>query len=119
MVLRNSPEYYIVNKERINANRRARYHKDKAEFYKKNRRSILKRRFGLTEIAYETMLKDQDYCCALCFKEDPQRNLSVDHDHITGQVRGLLCNKCNRALGLFSDNREILQRAVDYLGDKN
>lgn len=40
----------------------------------------------------------------------------VDHDHETGQVRGILCNRCNRAIGLLQERREILERAIAYLG---
>ena len=60
--------------------------------------------------------------CAVCRNPETTlgnngriKNLAVDHDHITGRVRGLLCNNCNRALGLLRDDREVLQRAIDYL----
>jgi hypothetical protein len=43
------------------------------------------------------------------------KRLGIDHDHTTGQVRGLLCDNCNPALGSFKDNIETLQKAIDYL----
>ena len=43
------------------------------------------------------------------------KRLGIDHDHTTGQVRGLLCDSCNPALGGFKDNIESLQKAIDYL----
>lgn len=41
--------------------------------------------------------------------------LGVDHDHTTGKIRGLLCNRCNRVLGLFRDNPDVIKRALDYV----
>ena len=68
------------------------------------------------------MLQRQDGKCAICghlpHGEDTYRlakNLAVDHDHITGRVRGLLCDKCNRGLGHFNDNVLLLQKAISYL----
>jgi len=62
-------------------------------------------KYGLTPIAYLNMLKAQDNKCALCEKQETRKNgllprpLSVDHDHVTGEVRALLCASCNTALG--------------------
>ena len=50
--------------------------------------------------------------CAICGSED---NLHIDHNHDTGEVRGVLCNCCNRGLGLFGDNSELLKAAIGYL----
>lgn len=62
-------------------------------------------------------LANQDYGCALCGKpEDPRKALCVDHDHLTGTVRGLLCSGCNRGLGLLGDDLESIHRVVAYLG---
>lgn len=79
--------------------------------------------YGITPEQYEAMLTAQDGKCAICGEGEPaahgrtgrQFRLSVDHDHSTGRVRGLLCQKCNRAIGLMGDNTETLRRALDYL----
>ncbi len=66
---------------------------------------------------YERMLVEQDHKCKICGVQDgltKHEKLCVDHDHDTGQVRGLLCNHCNRGLGLFGDNLQTLINAVEY-----
>ena len=81
-----------------------------------DRRSHLKRKFGLTPGDYDRMLEEQGGGCAICGAPPPPgRSLHVDHDHVTGEVRGLLCFKHNNALGDFDDDRELLHRALDYL----
>ena len=52
--------------------------------------------------------------CQICGQKD-RRELCVDHCHTTGAVRGLLCDNCNKALGLFKDNVDVLNKAIDYL----
>jgi len=80
------------------------------------RRAELKRLYGITLEDYVEMFDNQNGVCAICFQECKTKNsLSVDHDHITGKVRGLLCNACNRAIGMLGDNAENLRRAADYL----
>ena len=64
------------------------------------------------------MFKEQNGVCAICGSpevSDRNSNLCVDHDHETGKIRGLLCNKCNRGLGYFLDNPKILKNALKYL----
>jgi hypothetical protein len=80
----------------------------------------LRRRYNITEANYYEMLEKQDYKCATCKSSDPigyrgSDKFCVDHDHSTGEVRGLLCNHCNRALGLVRDNRQTLQNMLQYL----
>ena len=82
----------------------------------------LEREYGITIDEYNSLLKKQNYRCAICggegFLMDSSRHkikLVVDHDHKTGAVRGLLCHNCNRALGLFHDAEDNLLNAVDYL----
>lgn len=75
-------------------------------------------RYGITEEQYQQMLSDQDNVCAICVTNTPGRNhenFHVDHDHETGKIRGLLCDKCNRGLGYFNDNPDVLEEAVRYL----
>jgi len=76
-------------------------------------------KYGVTVQWYEDQLKLQDGCCAICLRPeraDGQAKLSVDHCHKTGQVRGLLCGPCNRAIGMLGDSAETLRRAANYLG---
>ena len=64
----------------------------------------------------------QDGCCAICgqAEKDLSRQLSLDHCHIRGHIRGLLCGQCNTLLGFAKDNVNILREAVDYLtGSRN
>jgi len=90
--------------------------KRRSEKTKETHRGIhLKASYGLSIQDYQTMLKDQNNACALCGRSEEYKALSVDHDHKTGKVRGLLCNKCNTALGFFQDNIETVSKALDYL----
>lgn len=62
------------------------------------------------------MVKSQDGLCAICNRVCKVLvKLSIDHDHATGKIRGLLCKSCNSALGLFEDNVDFLRSAIDYL----
>jgi len=85
-----------------------------------SKKSELKRLYGITFENYLQMFVDQGEVCAIC-KESCQtkKSLSVDHDHESGKVRGLLCNRCNRALGMFRDNPTILNRAAEYINTAN
>jgi hypothetical protein len=87
------------------------------------RRSKFKARYGMTVDEYDEMHERQQGLCAICGNSEPNvdrrtgepMRLSVDHDHETGRVRGLLCQKCNRALGLLDDDVDRLKWAIDYL----
>lgn len=71
--------------------------------------------YGLSLHEYERLWIAQDGRCAVCRELPGRRALAVDHNHQTGQVRGLLCGLCNRGLGAFRDNPEFLRRAASYL----
>jgi hypothetical protein len=78
----------------------------------------LKRRYGLTKETYNAILTAQHGVCKLCSGKQElgqSRNLYVDHDHVTGKIRGLLCGHCNAGLGQFKDNIETLKKAIEYL----
>jgi hypothetical protein len=71
--------------------------------------------YGLTEDEYLSLVKAQNNLCAICGKKDLNHVLCVDHDHETGQVRGLLCKNCNIGLGNFKDDIKIIHSAIAYL----
>lgn len=78
----------------------------------------LQKTYGITLDEYYQMLDEQDGTCAICDALPPtgrKKYLAVDHDHQTGKVRGLLCDNCNRAIGLLKDDAEVLNKASQYL----
>lgn len=78
--------------------------------------SLLRRKYGLTLERYEALLAAQKESCAICGKECPSgKALGVDHDHATGEIRGLLCSPCNIGLGSFRDDPQRLEVAIRYL----
>ena len=85
-------------------------------------RSHLKSRYGITLEEYEAMLTEQGGVCAICGLPENdryKRRLSVDHDHETGAIRGLLCHMCNTGLGKFTDSSELLTSAANYLIERS
>ncbi len=81
----------------------------------------LRKAFGISFADYKAMLLQQRGVCAICKKPETATfkgrltHLSVDHNHLTGQVRGLLCRDCNSALGFLQDDIDKLQCATNYL----
>lgn len=76
----------------------------------------LKRNYGITLAEYAALLEKQGGVCATCRSVCSVRaKLCVDHDHVTGKVRGLLCVKCNTGLGVFGDSVSIIESALAYL----
>ena len=126
-------QFNLKNKERISKRRKKHRleHRDemnaKARIYNQEHREELrqsrvkrkdkireynlKRKYNITDTQYNELLVRQNDSCAVCLKSETSKDksqnikpLSVDHDHITGKVRGLLCNNCNRGLGNFNDD---------------
>lgn len=75
----------------------------------------LMRRYGISVERYESMLEAQGGCCAICKKVQTGRRLFVDHDHATGAVRGILCQKCNSGIGMLGDTSNGVRSALAYL----
>jgi len=100
------------------AKQRAWQAKNPAKVAAIERRRVL-RRYGLTPAQYDEMLVKQGGGCAICggaaTRGGKSSLLSVDHDHKSGLVRGLLCSHCNFAIGLFADDPVLLGRAIEYL----
>lgn len=100
--------YYAANRDRLNEAAKVRSYG-----------VHLKKTYGITEAEYLSMLEAQGGRCAICGPNARQprhfKRLCVDHDHATGKVRGLLCDRCNRLLGMVGENFSILRSAAYYL----
>lgn len=70
--------------------------------------------YGLTVEQYVALLAETDGCCAVCGRTD---HLCVDHDHETGEIRGILCRRCNSALGLLGDDFHRICHLAAYLAE--
>lgn len=97
-----STDWYSVNKERS---------------YQTNRKNHLMKTYGITLEQYDELLEKQNQCCAVCLKHEKEfkMKLAVDHNHKTGEIRGLLCTNCNhRLIGRHTD-AERLRRMAAYI----
>jgi len=111
-----SQTYHKKHKEKLNKYNRD-YHKQHyVQTYWKHH---LKKYYNMTPDDYNKLFDNQRGCCAICGKHQSniERKLFVDHSHLTGQVRGLLCFNCNAMLGNAKDNPDFLISAVDYLNN--
>ena len=72
-------------------------------------------RYGIDPEQLANKYEKQDKCCAICGTEILLENSAIDHNHQTGEFRGILCKLCNRALGMFRDSTKVLLNAVEYL----
>ena len=115
--------YYLRNKEKIKAASKNRRTNDPHEYED----ARLRRVFGISIDDYNEMFYQQEGVCAICKRPEQQpwrkgrspKKLTVDHDHATGKVRGLLCQKCNSILGYAEDEPLRLIEAAHYLGRAN
>ena len=101
---------------------RKKWRKDNPQKYKEQkRRATLKREYNITKEEYDRLNDKQGGVCAICSGDNSGsikfQFLVVDHDHSSGFVRGLLCSKCNMALGGFRDDPNILYNAFEYLSN--
>lgn len=125
-------EYYEDNKNKIITYKNTWYnnHKDKtlkeqkkkynSLTYEQRRERGLRLNYNITIDDYNMMFESQKGCCAICgrHQSEEKKALHVDHDHETGKIRGLLCQKCNHGIGLFNDNPELLRKAAQFLEEK-
>ena len=74
-------------------------------------------KYGMTHEDWADLYEAQNGRCAICDETSPKRALSIDHDHETGAIRGLLCGLCNSMLGMAKDSPARLVRAIGYLRD--
>lgn len=97
--------YYLANREQW------RRHTERIKVLRLRQEKL----YGMPAAEQEAMLERQGGRCALCGDPPGRRRLSVDHDHATGLVRGMLCHRCNTALGNLKDSPELCERAAAYL----
>jgi len=125
-VLAREREYYHKNRDRELAHRKkyraehleeclARSAEYNLKHHKEQRDKALMKNYKITNEDYERMFAKQGGVCAICGSLPNGRDLSVDHDHTTGRIRGLLCINCNTALGHLKDSLIILEKMTDYL----
>ena len=113
--------YIAAHKEKVAEQHRAWNARNKEKVAAQMREAGLKWMYGITLTEYDDRLKGQSGVCKICGGVNPDgMRLSVDHDHKTGKVRGLLCSSCNSGLARFGDNIERLLKAAIYLeGDRD
>ena len=105
-------EYYLKNRDQF-----LKYGK---EYRTKNsRRTRLKHFYNMTVVEYDELYNAQGGKCAICgiHQSELKQSLCVDHNHITGEIRGLLCSNCNAGIGMLQDNSDIIEKALQYMKD--
>jgi hypothetical protein len=111
-VKRRVRQWRIDNAERYLETQRR--NKQTPEGRQRDRDGHLRRAHGITQADYEGMVEAQHGRCKICGRV-PRKSFHIDHDHVTGRIRGLLCSACNHALGLFAESPQRLQRAAEYV----
>lgn len=108
--------YSVSNRAKRNARLR-KWRKDNPLLAKKkDRRAALKTKYGITEDDYQRMVKNQKGRCMIC---DEKKKLFVDHSHVSGKIRGLLCQTCNTFLGWYENKADIIIQFQRYLDSYN
>lgn len=102
-------------RDRVKAYRKNLKDKSPEKLFLSNRKTKLKSTYGITLEDYDVLLRSQNSVCAICSKKEKTKLLAIDHNHTTGVIRGLLCSKCNTALGLVEENIDILTSMKLYL----
>ena len=107
--------HYAIHKEQIKKYQREYNSQAEKKLIRKN--AHLKYYYGITRSDYLELFRKQNGQCAICGVSHLEltKGLFVDHNHDTNVIRGLLCTKCNAALGSFDDDIQLLIKAMDYL----
>lgn len=120
-VKRKHSEYRKHNRKVVNERERRRWQnkseEEKQAANEKGRERRLQRVYGISTKQYSELLKKQNHRCAICEKhqDDEKQRFAVDHNHITGEIRGLLCYYCNhRVVGKHRDG-VLLRKIADYV----
>ena len=116
--LSRSGRWGVRNREKQHATLRRCVSRNPEYYARRHRTYCLKQNYNITDDDYNKMLKSQNGRCAICGTNKLTgrwKSFAIDHNHITGKVRGLLCNECNRGIGYLKDDYKLLQKAVNYL----
>jgi hypothetical protein len=116
--VRSRDGFAVWCKECSSANGKNWRNKNKEKCYEVSRKNQLMRNFRITEREYIELLVKQNGECAICGASSADAagsKLCVDHDHSTGEIRGLLCRRCNAGLGFFNDDKELVKEAASYM----
>lgn len=103
-----------ANRQRIALLARLRYQKNA----QKELDRIRLKKYGITGDEFRKILKYQNFKCPVCNRKIT-KNLSVDHNHLTGRIRGLICNNCNLAIGNADESSERLRALARYLNERS
>jgi hypothetical protein len=111
-------EYRKKNLEKLNSDNKKWREANKEQDALVMLKARLKRKYNLSIEEYESLIESQNNSCKVCgtpAKNNTKGKLYIDHCHTTNKVRGLLCMKCNSALGLLNDDKKLIQNLLDYL----
>lgn len=107
-------EWQKANPERVKETRRL--NNARPERRRKQRDTYYRRTFGISADDFDALLAEQGGGCAICCSvPDRAASLHLDHDHVSGELRGILCLSCNQGVGKFRDDPELLERAATYV----
>jgi len=121
---RYSRQWHLDNREKKNKyslqyyynHREKELKRMKQRYLYKGKKELFISKYGLTYKDWEGLWYTQDGRCAICDKFFAEKkDICIDHNHKTGEIRGLLCKRCNIGIGLFDDNHELLNNTVKYL----
>jgi hypothetical protein len=107
--------HYLANKKKHNQLAKLYYYKHAKRLAPLRRDWHLRTNYGITLADEKKLLKKQKGKCAICKTVKFGRHRSIDHDHNTGQIRGILCGRCNSGIGMFREDVTLLTEAVKYL----
>lgn len=120
-----SIEWQKSNPDKHRQNKKNYYARNRDNILSKidNRSRLLKQKYSMTIEEYDILLESQNGLCSICSQPETilhrrtglPISLAVDHCHTSGEIRGLLCRRCNQYLGAMEDNAEWMRKAADYL----
>lgn len=106
-------KYHLENKDKIKEKSKEKW----SNLSREQKREINCKKMGISIFWWNETFKSQNYSCAICKSEVPKskNDFCIDHCHSSGKIRGILCYKCNLAIGYFQDDTVIINNAIMYL----